>query len=194
MARRRHELSDEDWALLEPLLPQLRTPGRHYRDHRTVLNGMLFRLNIGIPWRDLPDRHSHMTFFLLIDALFLGSNLLKVSGGGWFPLFIGLSMLILMTTWRSGRRILTERLREDAVGLEDFLGAVFVNPPHRVPGVAVFLTSSPDIAPNAFVHNLKHNKFLHERNVFVCVRYHEVPRVEKEDRMTCILWVSTAGS
>lgn len=57
MARRRHELSDEEWALLEPLLPQLQTPGRHYRDHRTVLNGMLFRLNTGIPWRDLPERY-----------------------------------------------------------------------------------------------------------------------------------------
>lgn len=57
MARRRHELSDEEWALLEPLLPQLQTPGRHYRDHRTVLNGMLFRVNTGIPWRDLPERY-----------------------------------------------------------------------------------------------------------------------------------------
>jgi KUP system potassium uptake protein len=114
-------------------------------------------------------------FFFAIDFLFLSSNLLKVDDGGWFPLAIGVGMFIVMHTWKQGRRIVASRLREDAVDLKSFVEAVFVSPPTRVQGTAVFLVADAEITPNALMHNLKHNKVLHERNFFVSVKHHEVP-------------------
>jgi KUP system potassium uptake protein len=114
-------------------------------------------------------------FFFLIDVTFFASNLLKLFGGGWFPLVIGIAMFVLMSTWRRGRELLAERLRDEAIDLKSFLDAVFISPPVRVAGTAVFLSSEPAITPNALMHNLKHNKVLHEQNLFVHVRSHEVP-------------------
>lgn len=120
--------------------------------------------------------------FFLIDVTFLASNLLKIAAGGWFPLMIGIGMFTLMLTWKQGRRLLSDKLREDAIGLKDFLDAVFVNPPTRVAGTAVFLSAEQGVTPNALMHNLKHNKVLHEQNVFVTVKHHEVPWVGFEKR------------
>ncbi len=122
-------------------------------------------------------------FFFIIDVAFLASNLLKLFAGGWFPLAIGLGMFTLMLTWRQGSTLLRERLREDAIPLQDFLDAVFVNPPTRVEGTAVFMTPDEGLTPTALMHNLKHNKVLHERNLFVTVRHHDVPWVGFNQRV-----------
>lgn len=120
--------------------------------------------------------------FFLIDVTFLASNLLKLAAGGWFPLLIGIGMFTLMLTWKQGRRQLSEKLREDAIELTAFLEAVFINPPTRVAGTAVFLSAEKGSTPNALLHNLKHNKVLHEQNIFVTVKHHEVPWISTEDR------------
>ena len=88
-------------------------------------------------------------FFFVIDITFFASNLLKLVAGGWFPLVIGIGMFTLMLTWKQGRKLMAERLRDDAIDLKSFLEAVFVSPPARVPGTAVFLNAEPDITPNA---------------------------------------------
>ena len=122
-------------------------------------------------------------FFFVVDLAFWGSNLLKFLDGGWFPLLIGGAIFTLMLTWKDGRRILNEKLRADALDLPGFLDAVFISPPSRVDGTAVFLTAEPGIVPNALLHNLKHNKVLHEHNLFVTVRNHEVPWVGLDKRL-----------
>ncbi|HUR88567.1 MAG TPA: potassium transporter Kup [Ramlibacter sp.] len=114
-------------------------------------------------------------WFFIVDFTFFASNLLKLVEGGWFPLMIGGAIFTLMMTWKHGRELLNEKLRSDAIPLKDFLEAVFVSPPVRVEGTAVFLTAEPGTVPNAMLHNLKHNKVLHENNLFVTVRSHEVP-------------------
>ncbi len=121
--------------------------------------------------------------FFVIDATFLASNLLKIAHGGWFPLLIGFGMFTLMLTWKQGRRLLSDKLREDAIDLKSFLEAVFINPPTRVQGSAVFLSAEQGVTPNALLHNLKHNKVLHEQNLFVSVKHHEVPWIGFERRV-----------
>jgi len=114
-------------------------------------------------------------FFFIIDITFFASNMLKLIAGGWFPIVIGIGMFTLMLTWMQGRKLMARSLRDDAIDLAGFLEAVFVSPPTRVPGTAVFLSADTGLCPNALLHNLKHNKVLHEYNVFVTVRHHEVP-------------------
>jgi KUP system potassium uptake protein len=115
--------------------------------------------------------------FFVIDLTFFASNLLKLLDGGWFPLLIGAAIFTLMSTWKTGRGLMNDALKTDAIELHSFLEAVFISPPARVPGTAVFLTAEPGAVPNAMLHNLKHNKVLHEQNLFVTVRSHEVPWV-----------------
>ena len=114
-------------------------------------------------------------WFFIVDVTFFASNLLKLIDGGWFPLMIGGCIFMLMMTWKHGRELLNEKLKADSIDLKSFLEAVFVNPPTRVEGTAIFLTAEPGTVPNAMLHNLKHNKVLHEENLFVTVRSHEVP-------------------
>ncbi len=121
-------------------------------------------------------------FFFVIDVLFLASNLLKVPGGGWFPLAIGIWCFTLMLTWKQGRKLMSAKLREDAIDLKSFLQAVFISPPTRVDGTAVFLSSEPGMTPNALLHNLKHNKVLHAQNLFVTVKHHDVPWIGFDKR------------
>jgi KUP system potassium uptake protein len=123
-------------------------------------------------------------FFFAIDITFFLSNALKLFKGGWFPLVIGIGMFLLMLTWKQGRALMSERLRSDAIDLKSFLEAVFVAPPQRVPGTAVFLAADEGLTPNALLHNLKHNKVLHEYNLFVTVRHHEVPWIGFDKRIT----------
>ncbi|MBE7420247.1 MAG: potassium transporter Kup [Ideonella sp.] len=122
--------------------------------------------------------------FFIVDITFFLSNMLKLLAGGWFPIVIGVGMFTLMTTWRQGRKLVSERLHDDAIDLKGFLDAVFVSPPTRVEGTAVFLVADPDLTPNALMHNLKHNKVLHRYNVFVNVKHHEVPWIGFEDRLS----------
>ncbi len=114
-------------------------------------------------------------FFFLVDAMFFAANIVKFFDGGWFPLLIGIVMFTLMMTWKQGRNLMSQRLRDEAIDLKSFLEAVFVTPPQRVEGTAVFLVSETGLTPNALMHNLKHNKVLHERNLFCTVVHHEVP-------------------
>ena len=122
-------------------------------------------------------------FFFVVDFAFWASNLLKLVEGGWFPLVIGAAVFTLMLTWYDGRRLLNESLRSDAINLADFLEAVFIAPPARVDGTAVFMTAESGTVPNALLHNLKHNKILHQQNLFVTVRSHEVPRIGAAQRL-----------
>jgi KUP system potassium uptake protein len=122
-------------------------------------------------------------FFFIIDITFFASNMLKLVAGGWFPLLIGAGMFLLMLTWMQGRKIMGARLRDDAIELKGFLDAVFVSPPARVDGTAVFLAAETGLTPNALMHNLKHNKVLHEYNLFVAVRHHEVPWIGFDKRL-----------
>ena len=121
-------------------------------------------------------------FFFVVDLVYFSANVIKVFDGGWFPVAIGGVMFTLMMTWKKGRKLMTARLREDAIDLKSFLEAVFVSPPTRVQGTAVFLVSDQGITPNALLHNLKHNKVLHETNLFVTVKQHEVPWIGFDKR------------
>ena len=120
--------------------------------------------------------------FFVVDFAFFASNLMKLFAGGWFPLVIGGIIFTLMMTWKQGRALLNEKLRADAIDLPSFLEAVFISPPARVEGTAVFLTAEPGAVPNALLHNLKHNKVLHETNLFVTVKQHEVPWIGFDKR------------
>ena len=122
-------------------------------------------------------------FFLVVDLAFWASNLMKLLEGGWFPLLIASVIMVLMVTWRDGRALLDKKRNEDALDLPSFLEAVFLSPPARVEGTAVFLTSTKGNVPNAMLHNLKHNKVLHKQNLFVNVQNHEVPWVEEKERL-----------
>ncbi len=121
-------------------------------------------------------------FFFVVDITFFAANAVKVLDGGWFPLLIGVGMFTLMITWKGGRRLMADRLREESIGLDAFLESIFISPPLRVPGTAVFLSAEVGATPFALLHNLKHNKVLHEQNLFVSVLHHEVPWVGFDKR------------
>ena len=124
-------------------------------------------------------------FFMVIDTTLFAAALLKIHEGGWFPLALGAIVFVIMATWRRGREILTERLRQDSVPLEPFLKSLLKDPPQRVPGTAVFLTATPDSTPHALLHSLKHFQTLHERVVFLTIEFREVPWVPFEERVIC---------
>ncbi len=120
---------------------------------------------------------------LAIDLVFLGANLLKVLDGGWMPLLLGAALIFLMWTWTKGARILFEKTRVEAIPLRDLIASLQQRPPHRVVGTAVFLTSDPTTAPVALMHNLKHNRVLHEKNLILSVETADTPRVEDSARI-----------
>ncbi|MEY2683382.1 MAG: hypothetical protein RJA09_526 [Pseudomonadota bacterium] len=146
----------------------------------TVLTFFVIRYGWGYPWLLCVGATG---FFFVIDLAFFSSNLLKLADGGWFPLLIGAVVFLLMTTWKEGRRLLNAAIRADALELRGFLDSVFISPPVRVEGTAVFLSAQPGTVPNALLHNLKHNKVLHEHNLFVTVRNLEVPWVGLDQRL-----------
>ena len=135
-------------------------------------------------WKySLPLCLAATSVFLVVDLAFWGSNLLKLFEGGWFPLAIGGVIFMLMGTWKDGRALLSSKLKADSMDLPSFLEAVFINPPTRVEGTAVFLTAAAGTVPNALLHNLKHNKVLHTNNLFVTVHNHEVPWIGLDKRL-----------
>jgi KUP system potassium uptake protein len=124
-----------------------------------------------------------MTPFLLIDLTFLGANLLKVHDGGWVPLVLAAAVMVVMYTWRRGSRLLFEKTRRQEISFDDLVRMLEKKPPTRVPGTAVFLTSTPDAAPTALMHSLKHYKVLHEQNVILTIETADTPRVHSSERV-----------
>jgi KUP system potassium uptake protein len=122
---------------------------------------------------------------LTLDLVFLGANSLKLLSGAALPLVLGGALFLIMATWVRGGDILTRKVARDTPPLEDFIGMLHDRPPHRVPGTAIYLTGDPDHAPGALLHNLKHNKVLHQHNVILTVETAETPRVAEDERATC---------
>jgi KUP system potassium uptake protein len=125
-----------------------------------------------------------LVLFLVVDVAFLGANLVKFMDGAWFPLLLGAALFTLLRTWRRGRQLLHDQLHRDGVQLEGFVQALLLAPPTRVPGTAVFLDSQTDLVPKALLHNLKHNKVLHARNVLLTVDTCQVPYVPASERLS----------
>jgi len=121
--------------------------------------------------------------FLFIDIVFLSANSLKIAHGGWFPLMLGAVMISILLTWRSGRELLFANLKKHFIPLNDFLQSLFVSPPLRVDGTAVFFRAEGDGVPHAMLHNLLHNKILHERIVFLTVFNRDIPTVPEAERV-----------
>lgn len=145
----------------------------------TVLTFFVIRYR----WKyNLPLCIAATGFFLVIDVSFFSANMLKIFHGGWFPLLLGAILFVLMLTWKRGRELVFENLQKHAIPLEDFLASLFVSPPVRVAGTAIFLRGESDGVPHAMLHNLSHNKVLHERVVFLTVYVLEVPYVPDAER------------
>jgi KUP system potassium uptake protein len=121
--------------------------------------------------------------FLTVDLAFFGANSLKIVDGGWFPLLIGIIVFTLLATWKTGRKVLLTRLQTGSIALEPFIQGLMAHPPTRVPGTAVFLTASKEGVPHALLHNLNHNKVLHERVVFLTVITEPEPYVPAKRRV-----------
>ena len=120
---------------------------------------------------------------LCVDLAFFGANTLKIPDGGWFPLVLGLVLFATMTTWRRGRELVVREIKQGGLALAPFIENMAEHPPLRVPGTAVFLTANQDAVPHALLHNLKHNKVLHERNVMLTVQILETPVAEADERI-----------
>ncbi len=122
-------------------------------------------------------------FFLAVELVFLTANILKIPDGGWFPLVAGMAVFVLMTTWKRGRQLLSDRLKGERLELALFLDSLASSMPTRVAGTSVFLNADPKGVPHALLHNLMHNKVLHERVVLVSVQFFDVPYVPDIDRV-----------
>jgi KUP system potassium uptake protein len=127
---------------------------------------------------------SVLVVFLTIDLAFFGANALKLFQGGWVTLAVAVSLFTLMTTWKTGRRLVAERLTARAIPIEEFMASVDAIKPVRVPGTAVFMTAQPTGTPSALAHNLRHNKVLHERVVVLTVSTAQVPHVPDDERVS----------
>jgi KUP system potassium uptake protein len=121
--------------------------------------------------------------FLTVDLAFFGANLLKIAEGGWFPLSLGFIIFTLMTTWKRGRVLLADRMKRESLDLVPFVDSLTEDSIHRVPGTAIFLTANPDSVPHALLHNMKHNKVIHERVIVLSVRILDVPHVGMQERI-----------
>jgi len=124
--------------------------------------------------------------FLILDLAFFAANALKIADGGWFPLVIGAVAFTVLSTWERGRQVLFLRLREESIPVDSFVEAIAAGPPPRVQGTAVFMTSIGSAVPAALLHNLKHNKVLHERVLLLTVRILDVPHTIDEERVQAV--------
>jgi len=148
-----------------------------------VITSILFFYLVKDSWKwPLPVAVGVSGLFLLIDLSFFGANVLKVTHGGWFPLLVALVAYTLMSTWMAGRRLLGERVRERLVPVELYLAELLSDLPHRVPGIAVFMTGNPIGTPPALRHNVTHNKVLHEKVILLTVVTANVPHVHQSQR------------
>ena len=149
-----------------------------------VVDGMLGFIVVWKLWGWRPLAAAALIVpLVLVDATFLAANLLKLLDGAWVPVLFGATIVLVILTWRRGTRLLVQKTRRVEVPLETLLHSLEKKPPHLVPGTAVFLTSDPDFAPTALLHNLKHNKVLHEHNVVLTIKTADTPRVTDEDRV-----------
>jgi KUP system potassium uptake protein len=146
----------------------------------TLLAGIVFHNIWG--WSKLRTG-ALITLFLTVDIAFFSANVLKIPDGGWVPLIIGIVIFTLMITWKTGRSMLYQHLKNEAMALDPFIEAVGAHPPARVPGTAIFMTPNPEGVPHAMLHNLKHNKVLHEKVVILTVRFLDFPHSPDEDRV-----------
>ena len=124
-----------------------------------------------------------LALFLIVDFAFFSANLVKVLDGGWFPLTLGLGIFILFATWKRGRTLLYEKLQQDSMPLDAFLSSLLFGGPHRVAGTGIFMTTRPDGVPRAMLHNLLHNKVLHERVILLNVNMRDIPHVDESGRI-----------
>jgi KUP system potassium uptake protein len=125
-------------------------------------------------------------FFIVVDIAFFSASLLKLLEGGWFPLLMATLIFTVMITWRRGRQILVQRLQSAAIPLDSFLASLFSDPPTRVAGTAIFMAADPAAVPHALLHNLSHNKVIHERVVFLTVLIEDVPWVPFSERVQIV--------
>jgi KUP system potassium uptake protein len=149
-----------------------------------VVDGILGLLVVWKLWRwKLWQAAALVAPLVAVDAVFFAANLLKIFDGAWAPIAFGASLVLIILTWRRGTGILAQKTRRTEVPLDVLVRSLNKKPPHLVPGTAVFLTSDPDFAPTALLHNLKHNKVLHERNVILTIVTADTPRVSDDDRV-----------
>lgn len=146
----------------------------------TLLAGMVFHNMWG--WSKLRTG-ALISLFLTIDIAFFSANVLKIPDGGWVPLVIGIVIFTLMLTWKNGRSILYLHMKNEAMALDPFIEAIGAHPPARVPGTALFMTPNPEGVPHAMLHNLKHNKVLHEKVVILTVKFLDYPHTNDEERV-----------
>jgi KUP system potassium uptake protein len=146
----------------------------------TVLFGVVARERFG--W-SMPAVLAFVVPFLAIDLAFFGANVIKIADGGWFPIVVGVVIFTMMTTWFAGRRLLTERLNSDAIDAPTFVAQLTSNRIHRPRGTAVFMSRHRDGIPTTLLHNIKHNKVVHERVVLLSVITEETPRLSLEERV-----------
>jgi KUP system potassium uptake protein len=125
-----------------------------------------------------------ISIFITVDLAFFAANVLKIAEGGWFPLLLGAFCFLLLMTWYTGRKLLRERIIKESIPLEPFVEGLLAHPPHRVEGTAIFLTAHIDYVPVAMLHNLKHNRVLHERVFFLKLSTWDVPYVNDSERLT----------
>ena len=124
-----------------------------------------------------------LLMFLIIDLSFFSANAIKLFHGGWFPIVVAIALFVLLVTWKRGRKLLMDRLSPGAIPIEPFIQSVTAHPPTRVPGTAVFLTAASEGVPHALLHNLNHNKVLHERIVLLTVSVRDIPHVPDEEQI-----------
>jgi len=127
---------------------------------------------------------SFLIIFLTMDLAFFFANILKIPDGGWFPILIGLLLFILMTTWKKGRALLYKLLKTESIEINSFISSIGANPPPRVEGTAIFMTPNPEGVPHALLHNLKHNKVIHEKVIILTVRFMDYPHSLTKDLVT----------
>lgn len=125
-----------------------------------------------------------LAFFVIVDFAFFSANVIKVFDGGWFPLVLGGAIFTLLATWKRGRALLYERLKLDSMPLDAFITSLSYGGPHRVEGMSIFMTTNPDGVPRAMLHNLLHNKVLHEKVVLLNVRVEDIPYVAEASRIS----------
>ncbi|MFZ0844647.1 MAG: potassium transporter Kup [Pseudolabrys sp.] len=149
-----------------------------------VVDGLLFFVVVWKLWQwDFWKALLLMIPFVVVDVTFFSANFMKLFEGAWAPLLFGATMVLMILTWRRGTGILANKTRRTEVPLDMLFRNLEKKPPHIVPGTAVFLTSDPEFAPSAMLHNLKHNKVLHEHNVILTIVTADTPRVPEEDRV-----------
>jgi KUP system potassium uptake protein len=126
------------------------------------------------------------SIFLVIDLVFFAANIIKVPNGGWFPLLIGIILLILMTTWSKGRSILYNKLKNESMHIDDFIKSFKRSSIARVKGISVFMTPNSNGVPHALLHNLKHNKVMHEKVVILTVKFLDIPHVQQKNMLNIV--------